>query len=203
MNVYKLFFNYQELIKLLKDNMNINSLDTAKKNLEIILATLSTNFVEPLKLKEKDNPDERFVNLVMDTGNFLDLAKGEIIIRKPVKYHIINEEIFEYMNKQSQNGIHILKDLKHNKLEYIINDGKIIIKFDSNNRNEILIAKYNLDNDKLEPEILFKYDSSELMAYHFEQLKKISYKIFKVKHTSLNGNELTLNNNDESNNKIF
>ena len=41
------------------------------------------------------------------------------------------------------------------------------------------------------------------MAYHFEELKKISYKIFKVKHTSLNGNELTLKNMDESKNKII
>ena len=41
------------------------------------------------------------------------------------------------------------------------------------------------------------------MSYHFEQLKKISFLIFKVKHTSLNGNELTLKNNDESNNKII
>ena len=120
MNVYKMFFNYQELIKQIKNNMNINSFDIAKKNLEIISATLGTSFVEPLKLKEKDNPDERCVNLVMETGNFIESDKHKIIIRNPTKYNIINEEIFEYMNKKSKKDIHILKDLKHNKLEYII-----------------------------------------------------------------------------------
>ena len=40
------------------------------------------------------------------------------------------------------------------------------------------------------------------MAYHFEQLKKFSYKIFKVNHLSGDGKNLTLNNKDESNNKM-
>jgi len=104
------------------------------------------------------------------------------------------------MNKLSPKGINLLKDIKQN--EYIINDEKFIIKYELHKRYELLIGNYNLENDKLEPEFLFKYESKESMSYHYEQLKKFSYKIFKVNHFSGDGKNLTLNNKDESNNKM-
>ena len=66
----------------------------------------------------------------------------------------------------------------------------------------MLIGNYNLENDKLVPELLFKYESKEIMAYHFEKMKKFSYTIFKVNHLSGDGMKLTLYNKDESNNKM-
>ena len=104
------------------------------------------------------------------------------------------------MNKLSLKGIKILKDLKQN--EYIINDGKFIIKYETHKRYELFIGNYNLDDDKLEQELLFKYESDRLMAYHFEQLKKFSLNIFKVNHISPDGMGLMLNNNGESKNAI-
>ena len=74
------------------------------------------------------------------------------------------------MNKASQKGIKILKDLKQN--EYIINDGKFIIKYESHNRYELLIGNYNLENDRLEPEILFKYESKEETDSTYKRYKK-------------------------------
>ena len=104
------------------------------------------------------------------------------------------------MNKASQKGIKILKDLKKN--EYIINDGKFIIKYESHNRYELLLGNYNLDIEKLEPEILFKYKSNESIKNHFENFEKYSYKIFKVEHSSQDGLKLTLYYNDESKNEF-
>ena len=200
MNLYKTIFAYQELKKQIKNIPDKNSFETAKKNIDKIIMKLDKKYVNKLKSIEVDSLDEMLVSVVVETDNFLEVDKGKIIIKKHGKYDIINPEIFEYMNKASQKGIKILKDLKQN--EYIINDGKFIVKYESQKRYELLIGNYNLEIDKLEPEILFKYESNESMVYHFENLKKFSYKIFKVKHTSQDRMKLTLSNNDESKNSL-
>ena len=200
MNLHKNIFDYQELKKQIKNIIDVDSFETAKQNLDKILTKLDKNYINALKSKEKDNPDERLDNIVKDTSNYLEIVNGKINIKKPEKYNIINQEIYEFMNKLSPKGINLLKDLKQN--EYIINDGKFIIKYELHKRYELLIANYNLEDDKLIPELLFKYESKESMSYHYEQLKKFSYKIFKVNHLSGDEMKLTLNNKDESNNKM-
>ena len=118
MNLHKNIFDYQELKKQIKNIIGVDSFETARQNLDKILTKLDTNYINTLKSKEKDNLDEKLDIMVKETGNFLKIVNGKIIIQKPVKYNIINPEIFEYMNKLSPKGINLLKDLKQN--EFII-----------------------------------------------------------------------------------
>ena len=118
MNFHKNIFDYQELKKQIKNIIDVDSFEKARQNLDKILTKLDKNYINALKSKEKDNPDERLDNMVKDTSNFLEIINGKINIKKPEKYNIINQEIYEFMNKLSPKGINLLKDPKQN--EFII-----------------------------------------------------------------------------------
>ena len=107
------------------------------------------------------------------------------------------------MNKSP--GNEILSILKDRERDYLINDGQLIIKIESNsnNRYELLIGNFNTEIEKFIPESLFKYVSSELMRKHFEKLKQCSLKSFAKTHTTLNGKELTLRSDGNANNHII
>jgi len=132
MNLHKKIFGYQELKKQIKNIIDVDSFEKARQNLDKILTKLDKNYINSLKSKEKDNPDERLDYIVKETGNFLEIVNDKINIKKPEKYNIINQEIYEFINKLSPKGINLLKALKQN--EFIINDGKFIIKYESHER---------------------------------------------------------------------
>ena len=112
-NLHKNIFTYQKLTQLIKNIEGINSFEEVKQNLKKIITKLDKNFIDNLKLKEKDDSEKRFTNLILESDNFID--EGNASFKKPCKYHIINQEIYEYMKKINQNGEEMLKDLKQKK----------------------------------------------------------------------------------------
>ena len=95
MNTYKNFFEFQELIKQIKIIANTNSFNIEQKNFEIIITKLDKQYINIIELREKEkkNPDQLFESLTTENLNFVENHEDKIIVKKPPKYHIINQEI--------------------------------------------------------------------------------------------------------------
>ena len=191
MNLYLVYFSYQDLIKDIKKKQEQYLI---KEEIEKIFDNLDIKLIEQLKLKEKDKPEIKFSYNEKENEGFIELDKQQNILGYLHKFDILNTEIYEKMNESPER---ILKYLKQR--DYLINDGYIIIKFEET--LELYIGTYNFEYHKFEPEILFRYNSKEFMNNHFDNLKKFTFKIFKLYHTSKNRNELTLLRNDQANHK--
>ena len=161
--------------------------DDSKQIMEKIFYNLDIEYLKTLKNKEYERPEELLNNFMKFSDNFTEVSKDSNILIYPYKYDILSEKVFDQMNKSPES---ILKDSKPR--EYLINDGNFIIKIESDSpkRYELLIAIYNRENDKLIPELLFKYESKDLMKYHFEKLKQTSFKNFSDNNSTSNGKYL-------------
>ena len=202
-NLYKINFLYQELIRQIKKIQEQYLINEPKQNLKKIFDCLEIEFIKTLKEKEKGNPEELLKTFSAYTDNFDEKHKDENILIYPCIYDILNKETFELINKDPKNEI--LSSLKDKERDYLINEGKLIIKIESNssNRHELLIGNFNAEIEKFIPKLLFKYNSGDLMEKHFEKLKQCKIQSFKESHTTSNGKDLTLRSNGTKPNQII
>ena len=192
MNLFKKTFLYQDLIIQIKQIQIKYSINEPKNNIKKIYDKLDIEYINNLKNKEKERPEELLKNLSSYTDNFIEKYKDKNILIYSCNYDILNPEAFQQMNKTP--GNEILSILKDKERDYLINSGKLIIKIESIslNRYELLIGNFNNEKEKFIPELLFKYESRDLMINHFEKLKQNSFNSFTKSYVTLNGNDLTL-----------
>ena len=169
MNKYKRLYFYDELIKEIKQ-MKSN------KNLETIYTQLSSNYFQKIK------KNENFCNLETP-------QKEDIIDNNNIKYPnniiIINNITFDTIKFCINNNIYLTK------VNYLINEGKIIIKYSNYNINELLLV--NINSDNFCTEYIFSYFNKEGMESHFDILSKNKYSQIKL-YKSFDDKNYLINN---------
>ena len=184
MQNYLNIFLYKDIETILMNNF--------EKNVDTIYEKLDDDFlIKVRKLeKEKNGPIEISKCLSnFNKENFIESPKTEDIQKYyNLKFNIINEETYNYMNKTHYN---LLSDLKAK--EYLINEGRILIRIqdDSIQVQEILICNFVMvDNCYIQPVLLLKYNNNLIIGNDFADLKKESFIKFKDKRFSNDSKEL-------------
>ena len=175
MNEYKNFYFYNELIN------EIKQMKVYKKSVEIIYNNLSLDFCAKI---------EKVENLY--NFNFSNPRKAQIINYDDYynKFKIIDIFFYEKIKNFFNGKIYLTR------IKYLINQGKLIIQFNSNNNYELLIGNYDIENDKYFTELLLKYDNKEGMEHHFNIFSKTNYLSFKL-YKFINGKNYLINNERE------
>ena len=197
--LHKEYFSYEKIIQQIEKIQQNFSFRKVKLNKEQIFENFDIEFKKELQFKGNEKPEEKFGQIIKGNDIFIKSNKDENIFEYPCKYEIIDSEIFELMNRSPENILRYSSPRK-----YIINDGNIIIKFESDSprRYELLFGNYNTVKYHLTPKFLIKYNTNKIMNNHFEHLKQFSYKIFKSQYTSTNGKNIMKKINGQTNNEI-
>ena len=186
MKIYKNVFSYQKLIKLIQNIQGKYSIQEPKENIKKIFDKLDNEYIKELNNKEEGGLNELLKNFSAHTDNFIEKYKDKNILLYPCRYDMLNPETLEKINKTP--GKEILSIIKDRERDYLINDGRLILKIEStsSNRYELLIGTFNFEIEKFIPELLFKYDLRDLMENHFEKLKKCKFESFIKSHSTSN-----------------
>jgi hypothetical protein len=202
MNNYQKLFFYEEIIQQIENILKRSKeIKNDKNRIEKIYEELDNDFLYKIKQKgKKENEDEvkeckniAEIILILSKETFFESNDIKTISKyKSFTFNIFDDITYKYMNTSSEK---ILTDIK--KKDYIINDGRIYIKLESDNlkKYEILIAGFQFQSNHFVPELLFKYDIKTVLDNDFNYLKRYNYQLFKKERMSLNGKELIDKNN--------
>ena len=148
---YKDFYLYYELVqeiqKILSDN-NIKKNNSNKE--EIIFNNLNIEYIKKIKQNENNYPKDIFDNAKKAQVYF----KKEQNIKYPDSFEIINKNIYEKIKIRKDNTA-----FNFGKKEYLINEGKIILKLDYPKLDiyEIIVGTINTKNNIFISNYLYIY----------------------------------------------
>ena len=173
MSTFKEFYSFDSLMTIIDNllqkldiNININRIE------EVIFSKLDDIYIREIKEKENNYPD------------YLE-HKINYNIKSNENFTIFSE--FEILCTGAYDKIQKRKNISYSqyKKPFLINDKKIIIKFDK--QKELLIGSFN---NEFIPEFLFYYEDIKEMNEHFKFLKNNKFHLFKNNKFSDNGKEL-------------
>ena len=219
-NQLKQNINSSEIIKsecyLIEENWMKKYKDILlDENLELELKNAITNennkaekIYEQIKEKYLNNIKDKENQILKDIHNVqpskeIDIFESgnidDIIKYNNLKLYIIDKETYKYMNIDPNKKLII----SQNK-DYIINNGKLFISiiFNQINKFEILICSFDIKDNYIIPEKLYKYSSITLMVQDIDSLEKNDFKKFESGRI-LNNNELINKNSNEKIGKIY
>ena len=197
MKEYKGFYLYHELVqeiqKLLLDN-NIKNNNINKE--EIIFNNLNNEYLKKIKQNENKYPK----NILDETKKAQVYFKKDKNIKYPDSFEIINKNIYEKIKIRKDNIT-----FNFGKKEYLINEGKIILKLDYLNLDiyEIIVGTVDKKNNIFISNYLYKYDERNGMNDHYVYLTTKTFSMFKLYNISKTNQKLLLEdiNNNSSKDK--
>ena len=199
MREFQKFYLYNDLVqeiqRLLSDN-NIKDNNTNKE--ELILNNLNNNYLKKIKLEESNYPKDTLDNI--DTAQVKFKQEQNLIY--PDNFEIINKNIYKKIIKRKDN---ITFDF--GKKEYLINEGKIILKLDypksKNKIFEIIVGTIDKKNNTFISNYLYKYKDQNGMNAHYKYLTTKTLTEFKLNNISkTNQKELLIGTKNNGNNNI-
>ena len=171
-NNYKSFYFYNELINEIEKMGQ-------KTNRDIIYNKLSKYYLgkmRNMKNYKSLNNTER-----VEFINYED-------IKYPNKFKIINNFIYSVIGENFPNV-----QIYLTKVNALINQGNLIIKFDNNSMFELLLVNYDIKNDNFSIESVFNYYKQISMEYHYKFLSEKGYSSFNL-YKLINGKNYLINN---------
>ena len=166
MKNFKIFFLYDELVKIIKSIiMKISPIKENKE--EIIYENLAKYGYINKKIEKENSINEQDFMDLKSAKNAFDMTKDNIIY--PTQFEIISPEVYNKL-VEGQN-----EKLQLSKKEFIINSGKIILKY--RNRKilpnyEILIGFIDFNNYQFISKKLIKFDNEKEFNVQFLLFKK-------------------------------
>ena len=189
MNKFKDFYVYNELhqnIKYIVKNKNIDI--NENQYIQKIFDNLNINYLINIMRKEQNYPYNFDDNYKPEIYNLKNIKN----VKFPLTFDIIGNETYDIIKKTKQNYF------ETHKSSFLINHGKIIIKFEFEDAFELLIGNYNFKDRHYITEYLFYYKSKDRMIEHYNYLKEYNYK-FMNNIISKNNNYLTTDNITQNN----
>ena len=173
-NKYKRAYLYDELIKEIRQMKSC-------KEAQIIYNQLSSDYFRKIKING-------------NITNFDLLTNEEIIyddnIKYPSKFKIIDKYLFSIITNN------INKNANLTKINYLINEGKLFIKYNSYDINEIIIANYDYSSDVYNTELIYCYYNKQDMDNHYYILSNNLYSKEEL-CKFMNGKNVLINNSRE------
>ena len=174
LNEYKNLFLYDKISKYIKDN-NLKNNENKEQILSKYILDNFNNYFKNLFTNKKNKKIENFFN----NKNLYSLNIYEMQVEYNNK--IYYPDYFELINLKINDSNFLSKEIKSkdnnvNKVQYIINEGKIIIKFLTNNC--LIIGNMNIKNNNsnaFKSEILLNFTNREVMLSHFIKFIKNNY----------------------------
>ena len=174
-NEYRKLFLYGKFCKYIKDN-NLEKSENIEKALSKYMLNNSKIYFKNLF----SNNNQKFEKL-FNNKNLYSLELNEMkdeynnIIYYPDDIELINENIYDNNFVPSSKEIQAIENVNIiNKIQYIVNEGKIIIKFHD---NILIIGNLNTNNyhNLFKSEILLYFNRKEECLNHFIKLIKENY----------------------------
>jgi len=175
-NDYRKLFLYGKFCKYIKDN-NLEKNENIEKELSKYMFNNNKNYFKNLF----SNNNQKFEKFFSNT-NLYSLELNEIKneydnmnINYPDEFELINENIYDNNFVPNSKEIQTIENLNIiNKFQYIINEGKIIIKFHD---NILIIGNLNTNNyhNLFKSEILLYFNRKEECLKYFIKLINDNY----------------------------
>ena len=182
MNEFQKFYLYnnlvQEIQKLLLDN-NIKNNSLNKE--EIIFNKLNNEYLKKIKQNEDKYPKDILDNKETAQIKFKEFKVEEQNIKYPDSFEIINKNIYVKIRIRKYNTI-----FDFGKKEYLINEGKIILKLDYQKFKlyEIIVGRIDKNNNSFISNYLYKYSERNALISHYKFLTTKTFKVFKDNNIS-------------------
>ena len=175
MNLYKNYCLYDDLDKLLNDNINNIFKNSSDSKEELYSPNNIDNIYEYLKSNKKKKKYENKDAFQIDE-KILDIKQKFINKENEITYYddfiIVNEDIYKQHHHQL--------DIHNAEKKLIVNQGKIIIFFEEDNSFQALMGKLNSDNSNdIVYELLFNFNK-------LSSLKKFNQELLKEKFSDIN-----------------
>ena len=175
---YKNLYSYELICTYLKDKPS---------NQDCVENKLITEFIGKNKQRLIKNYErkmgEKIYEQVNDKSNSFEVAVEKIIDNNNEFFYLHNFEIIseEIYDKLFKNKININYG---NQIEYIINNGQIIFRYEYSKKYNLLIGDFN--KGLFKPDILLIFDEKSLCDEEFTILLKFKKKEYKNLNTNLN-----------------
>lgn len=175
-NEYRKLFLYGKFCKYIKEN-NLEKSENIEKLLSKYMLNNSKNYFKNLFSNNNQKFEKFFENKNLYSLDLNEMKNeyDNINIYYPDDFELINENIYDNnflpssKEKQTIENLNII-----NKIQYTINEGKIIIKFHD---NTLIIGNLNTNNyhNLFKSEILLYFNRKEECLKHFIELIKDNY----------------------------
>jgi len=197
MKEYKDFYLYNELVqeiqKILLSNNNIRNNNTNKE--EIIFNKLDNEYLK--KIEKNEN------KYILD-----EVKKAQVYLKEDKNKKLFYPNNFEIINKRIYDMIKLRKDntsFNFRNKEYLINEGKIILKLDYADKKldiyEIIVGTIDKTDNNFISNYLYKYNKRNGMNAHYDYLTTRTFTIFKLNNISQTNKKVLLEDINNNNNK--
>jgi len=177
-NEFQKFYLYDDLVQEIQILLSYNNIKNNNTNKEeIIFNNLNNEYLKKIKQNEDKYPKNILDNKETAQVKF----KTEENIKYPDSFEIINKNIYENIKIRKDNKI-----FDFGKKEYLINEGKIILKLDYPNLiiYEIIIGKIDKNYNTFNSNYLYKYREQKRMNTHYNYLTEKTLTQFKQDNIS-------------------
>ena len=172
MNKFKEFYLYEKLVKNIKSIMQSLNVDINSENIDKkIYDNLDEEFLKEINEKEDNYSD--FFDYKNKISSLIGKINGEKLgeIKYYYGFDILSVNVYNLIVERKNSSFNLIKK------DYLINDGKIIIKFEEEYKIKLIVGHFDFINHYYFSENLLYYNLDK--KYNdFEYLKTCHYNKF-------------------------